>query len=419
VTYRLFLSHSTPPEARERLPEIAAAIEAASGGVVRVLYDQEQIAGGDEWRRRIGYLLHACDGAAILLDDAALASDWVRAEAVFLSLRATYDDDFRVVPVSALPVDELTERLKGPGWHPVALLDRQFARAGTTDEIAEQVCKGLTAKGPLPHGSSLMERLADQIEQLLREAPRTALRDLADELGTDVPYDAADDHVRSALVIARRLVRDPCLAPVVELLQGLGPRFMREYALDVLEYLRPLPIDPEAAAWLRQPRPGGGLGHSWLQAEKAQQTVALYVARAYLTYGPPPLVVIVPENGTAAETRAALRREIVQTLWPEDAGLLDDDEVDEVLRGLKLYVCSPPLDGEVVRELSDDYPFLGFVFHHTEDDVTQPPAGVNRVEPVLRRTDEGELRRQWLLAMAAVRANQPEGVRAGRTRRSA
>jgi hypothetical protein len=120
VTYRLFLSHSTPPEARERLPEIAAAIEAASGGVVRVLYDQEQIAGGDEWRRRIGYLLHACDGAAILLDDAALASDWVRAEAVFLSLRATYDDDFRVVPVSALPVDELTERLKPRDRCPMA-----------------------------------------------------------------------------------------------------------------------------------------------------------------------------------------------------------------------------------------------------------------------------------------------------------
>jgi hypothetical protein len=418
VTYRLFLSHSTPARDRERLPEIKAAIEAASEGRVRVLYDQEQIAGGNEWRRRIGYLLHACDGAAILLDDAALASDWVRAEAVFLSLRATYDEDFRVVPVSVLPVDTLGPRLADAGWEPVALLDRQFALAGTPAEIAEEVWRALTAKGPLPRGSSLMDRLADQIEQLLREAPRSALRDLADELGADVPYDAADDHVRSALVIARRLVRDPCLAPVVELLQGLGSRFMREYAADVLEYLQPLPIDPAAAAWLRRPRPGGGPGHTWLQTDKPQQTVALDVQRAYLTYGSPPLIAIVPESGTAAETRAALRHESVQALWPELAGHLDDDEVDDLLRGMKLYVCSPPLDGEVVGELSDDYPFLGFVFHHAEDDPTQPPKGVNRVAPALKRTQESELRRQWLLAMAAVRANA-DSRRPGGTRRSA
>src|SRR3712207_7274901 len=47
-------------------------------------------------RRRICYLLHACDGGVILLDDAALDSRWVFAESMFLSVQAAHDANFRV-----------------------------------------------------------------------------------------------------------------------------------------------------------------------------------------------------------------------------------------------------------------------------------------------------------------------------------
>src|SRR3712207_8862281 len=90
-------------------------------------------------RRRICYLLHACDGGVILLDDAALDSRWVFAESMFLSVQAAHDANFRVVPVSALPEADLHDRLRADPWQPVALTDRQFVVASSPTKIAVKV----------------------------------------------------------------------------------------------------------------------------------------------------------------------------------------------------------------------------------------------------------------------------------------
>src|SRR4051794_32807305 len=84
LVYRLFLSHSSQDEpSKERLRGLAEAIRSAAPGEIAVLYDAEQIAVADDWRKRIAFMLHMCDGAAVLLDDAAIASKWVLAEATF------------------------------------------------------------------------------------------------------------------------------------------------------------------------------------------------------------------------------------------------------------------------------------------------------------------------------------------------
>jgi hypothetical protein len=110
VTYRLFLSHSfalpggADALSRSRRP----SRKRPRPDDLRVLYDKEQIATGDDWRNRIAFMLHACHGGVVILDEAALESDWVPAEATFLSLRYEHDPTFGFLPVSFLSEEELS-----------------------------------------------------------------------------------------------------------------------------------------------------------------------------------------------------------------------------------------------------------------------------------------------------------------------
>ena len=171
-----------------------------------MLYDREQIRGGDDWRRRISYLMHVCDGAAVLLDRRALRSRWVRAEATFLSIRATYDPQFRLVPVAMAVPDMLERRLAEPGWEPAALQHWQFVRNDDPTMLAKVIWAGLTTDGRLPSGPGPVERLADQMAVLLKDAAPKLLHDLAADLGDQIPYDDGTDHHRSALVVARDVI---------------------------------------------------------------------------------------------------------------------------------------------------------------------------------------------------------------------
>lgn len=103
--FRLFVSHSTPEAELPRLGRLVHAIEAASDGTIQVIYDKAWIEPGDEWRRRIAFMLHACHAAMVVADERALASKWVLTEAIHLSLRNQVDPQFQFIPISFLPAD--------------------------------------------------------------------------------------------------------------------------------------------------------------------------------------------------------------------------------------------------------------------------------------------------------------------------
>ncbi len=150
MRFRLFLSHSTAQPDRTRLARIAQDIETQSDGKMKVLWDGGQISGGDDWRARIVDLLHACDGAAILLDEPALDSKWVLAESTFLLLARCRDKDFLTVPVRLAPAEVVQRRLGDPDWAPVPLLHKQMVPA-TFDDLAVTVVKAFeeaAARGP-------------------------------------------------------------------------------------------------------------------------------------------------------------------------------------------------------------------------------------------------------------------------------
>src|ERR1700722_18119542 len=103
MDFRLFISHSSPtPQSLARLNALKDEIERITRPEtpIRVMIDIDQIVASDDWQRRIAFMLHSCHGGIVLVDEAALSSDWVLAEAAFLSLRHRADASFPFIPVS-------------------------------------------------------------------------------------------------------------------------------------------------------------------------------------------------------------------------------------------------------------------------------------------------------------------------------
>ena len=116
MVYRLFLSHSSPSdEDKQRLQDLAAAIEGAVREGEQGALRRRTNLGGDDWRKRIAFMLHVClpwRGSAF--NEAAVESKWVLAEATVVSLRHAYDEKFVCVPVSFLDEPDLEKSGRSP-----------------------------------------------------------------------------------------------------------------------------------------------------------------------------------------------------------------------------------------------------------------------------------------------------------------
>jgi hypothetical protein len=271
MDFRLFISHSSPtPESQQRLRDLASQMEAVSppGAAIRVLVDHQQIVGSDDWHRRIAFMLHVCHGGIVLLDDAALASKWVLAEATFLSLRQRAAEGFAFVPVSFLDEPDLEKArkrradqrrmLSEAAWDVVGLPDVQYVSGQTPTEIAQAVVSALSAKGWLQPTVAPADRLADQLSPKFAEAGPQALRELADQMQDVSAYLRNDAVSLAALAIVRHTLGCGQLTSTRRQMDGLGTAFPNSRRAEILHELAPLPLAVEAAALLTRVRAGGG-----------------------------------------------------------------------------------------------------------------------------------------------------------------
>ena len=404
MDFRLFISHSSPTkESEDRLCELAAKIQemAAPETPIRVLVDVEQIIGADDWRQRIAFMLHACHGGLVLVDEAALSSKWVLAEAAFLSLRYRVGDGFVFLPVSFLDEPDLEKAkqaradqrrfLSDTAWDVVALSDVQYVRDKAPTEIAGQIISALRAKSSLRPMASPVDRLADQLAPKFAEAGPGALRELADQLDDAETYLTGSAQKMAALAIVRHMLRCGRLTSTMDQMKNLGTAFPNTRRFEILEELSPLPVSPEAAALLTRRRGSGAYAHVGLRTDIPSFTVPLYVRRAHLACFPPRSFAIGNTLGSFEELRANLRQE-----WRRRRGRpLSDLEVDERLNapGLDLYVWVPgPVDTDVLLELEQVYPRMAFIIHYEQDgEVATLPTGVLPVTPSLERADENAI----------------------------
>jgi hypothetical protein len=415
MVFRLFISHSSPTEdSRERLRELVAEIEEKGRSIpICVLVDVEQIVGGDDWHQRIAFMLHACHGGVVLIDDAALLSKWVLAEATFLSLRQRAGDCFAFLPVSFLDETDLEEEkrklaaqarfLNDTAWDVVAMPDVQYLRARTPAEIADKVLSALRAKGSLQPMASPVDRLADQLAPKLTEAGQQALRELADQMSDASAYLTGNTRELAAMAIVRHMLIYGRLTLTLRQMDQLGTAFPTERRLEILDELLPLPLPADAAAMLTRRRASGGYSHASLRTEIPGFTVPLYVRRAHLARLPPKSFPIGNTLGSFEELRASLRQEWRRRL---PRRLLSDVQVDDRLNapGLDLYVWVPgPVETDVLAQLEQAYPRIAFIIHYTKGcEPTALPPGVLPVTPPLEAQEEEEISDDYDDAIASL-----------------
>jgi hypothetical protein len=144
----VFISHSSngdpqdlaaddPHRARlKRAREVREAIcQGLPDGLASWL-DSERIKAGDLWRLEIYDNLYSCAAGVLLLDEDALASDWVLQEATILNFRRRINPAFRLI--SVLLDGGSSQRLAEDRWKPLALSEYQVQK-GPPDEIVAAV----------------------------------------------------------------------------------------------------------------------------------------------------------------------------------------------------------------------------------------------------------------------------------------
>jgi TIR domain len=417
MVLRLFISHSSPtPPTQGRLRALVEAIEQAAGPeTIRVLVDYEQILGGDDWRRRIAFMLNACHAGIVLLDDAALASKWVLAETTFLSLRHLAIDSFGFLPVSFLDEPDLNKAraaraaqrdfLRDTSWDVVQLPGVQYVRGRTPEQVGSEVVRVLRHRGWLTPTPSPVDRLADQLSPKLTDVGPRTLQELADQMADARDYIAQDTRSLAALALVRHMLRCGLLASTRCEMDRFGTAFPDLRRREILEELAPLPIDPEAAVALIQRRSSGGYGHVSLYTDVPTFTIPLYVRRAHLAWSPPLCLAIENTFGTVEDLRAKLREEW-RRRHPPLVRPLTDAQVDAKLNRSEgfLYVWVPgPLADDVLVELDRAYPRVTFIIQHGEgQEPAVLPPGVLPVTPALDQAREDAIVSDYEDAMSSL-----------------
>lgn len=405
MAYRIFVSHrSHSEEARQRLVAIAEALCAQGesiGADITVLYDGEQIAAGDDWRRRIAFMLHAAHAAIVLADEDALQSEWVRNELVVLAARRVLAPNrFRLFFTNLfdqLSLDEALQRVRGTVWNEIARLDdAQWVAGGTPATIASSVIAALDGSGALVAYQTPSDLLAAQLATELGRAAPESLQRLADRFGVPEDYVTEETAHRAGVALVNGLASGGTLVRAREALRELGTIYPDPCRRTLLENLFPLRIGEESAAVLARRRDGGGYEHAAVRSSVPDFVVPQYLARAHLGSAPPEHFAIANAEGTydgiRAELRAAWRARRERSTASATRRPPTDEDVDRRLNAERYVWLPGPVDEAVLGRLQAQYPLISFVIVLDRPDQWDAvPALARCVRPELSEDREDEL----------------------------
>lgn len=229
---------------------------------IEVLVDRDGLIPGDDWNHRLNVWLAECHVALILFSRRAIEkSHWVAKEAAILSWRAELNDEFKLIPV--LLDGETTPEDLARDFLGVLRIDRSQCIRNATG--ANDILAGLKQQLGDPRDwpvfpKTPLERLQDGIaEGLSGSTTDASLEQALHALGCPPPP-AALPHRQH---YANRLAR--CFLASGEQVNDWANTFMcgldplqpppaQEWAEYVLRAVRPLWVDPGAAAYLPRAR---------------------------------------------------------------------------------------------------------------------------------------------------------------------
>jgi hypothetical protein len=397
---RLFLSHSS--HAQGSVKNLEAVVEALKNRKITVLYDKREIKTGDEWRERIHAMLAGCDAAAFLLTDDALASKWVLKEAHILLWRRSRSTDFQILPVST-GVDDDAACTASDVWR--ELKELKCGCAQHADDVAEIIAVTLQSLAddldPTP-----LELMAGDIEQYLaKRVPATRMQRALQELGEDVPWDADGRTGALAFRIGRWMLAQP--PPALETMAAkLKQLVTQHHRAALIEYVLPLWVDPEAAAWLTpagEPPPGR---HAVaIACDRPEDTVDHFLRRAHMPDEPPPLLWMTAagDGPDAADIDAELKVVVAKHLKRRSRRTPRPIDVERACARPWLVALPLPDDAAVVADLQDRYGNLTFIFWaRFEGNAGGPSASsVAWVDPGLHPDEEQSVWDDYYAAVAA------------------
>jgi hypothetical protein len=406
---RVFVSHSSQTsDALTELKALVAGLRAGEDGV-EVLYDEEHIETGAQWRAAINALLAECDAAIILLTPDALTSTWVLKEATILRWRHDRDPNFKILVSANVDIAKLEENSL---WNPIGLHELQSLPSGSAAEnavAAKESLTGLAAQlRPTPLGL-----LAVAIASLLTNADPEFLQHVLGPLHEEVPFEIGDQHKRLAYALARWILRQPppALNHMADRLANLGPGFPPENTRKILDIVSSMWVELDAASWFVRANLQRGLGlrDVAISCKRPTPTLQQYVARAYMPSYPPRVRLLNGVTGgkqaedLAHQVREELRHDLEDVLGP-----LSDAEIDDRLSQIetRYYVALQlPDDRQVVTTLQEQYPRVTFVFFvdptkYSPDETTPVAPGVRWVAPKLNTILEENAATDYISARA-------------------
>jgi hypothetical protein len=269
---KFFLSHSAKDGSTASA--LLDALVEAFRAVGHDPFEDSQIRPGERWRGRLYDELARCDGAVVLMDEAALTSWWVHREVFNLLWRQHLGSvEIRVVMLDGVRAAAL--RSEGFG----ELVDLQFRRPG--DNPPEQLAADVVASfGSMPDDGrdNMRNWIEDVISQLNRAPVGHALRNFAEHVGLE-------PEERDGLVapgcyrfLAHQLLGRPSPDGTYRAVDALRYEIGSDRTALLAELSAPALVEGRAAHVLLRPDPSAP--RIFLLNAESTATAALYVSRA-------------------------------------------------------------------------------------------------------------------------------------------
>ena len=390
----VFVSHSSVDNALT--DAFCKRLEALLGGPTKcqILVDTQALEAGGIWPVQLHEMMAGCHAAVVLLSENALKSRWVLKELTILSWRKSLESKDSKFNLFIAQFPGITdEQVKQNGYEPLEFRRIQGINSGDPMAIAASVFARLKADAVAP-ATTLFDRLAKRLGELLRQADAQSVQDLAKDLKAEWPLWRPETDPKTALVesICRQLLRGdlgtfPGLAELFESLKTKLP----PHGLDqVFKLVAPHWVDTQAAGQLgnlidrREPMPRCGIAaingkHAKLYTGKMYLGRAFPLESDYLLHAPNR-----PPHGDVVAYYTDAICEAYKATDEDYSGL----EAEEIVNRLKtempwLFIVIEPLDQRALRELQEKFPTVCFLIDVGAQDYDKAglPEGVTRLLP--------------------------------------
>jgi hypothetical protein len=387
----IFVSHSSADNALT--DAFCKQLEGLLGGQAnyQILVDTQTLETGGIWPVQLHEMMAGCHAAVVLLSDSALKSRWVLKELTILSWRKSLEPQFNLFIAQFPGITD--DQVEQSGYAPLEFRRIQGINSNDPALIAARVHAGLQANAIAP-ATTLFDRLAKKLGELLRQADAQSLKDLAQDLKAEWPAWRPQTDPTTALVesICRQILRGdlgsfPGLAELFESLKTKLPPHALE---DVLKLAAPHWVDRQAAGQFgnlidrRKPQPQCGIAaingnHAKLYTGKMYLGRAFPLGSEYRLHAPNR-----PPHGDVLAYYTAAICDAYKATDEDYAGLKED----EIVARLKteppwLFVVIEPLDHRGLKELREKFPTVCFLIDVGAQDYDKAalPEGVTRLLP--------------------------------------